>query len=128
MERKNINFRLDLGQAHQITNWMPMSRGDKYLHYRTSLVKLQVETMVVAICCMLSRNLRLKKSKVQVFDTPQVSTVLRSNLMRHHCCFRLVGYIVSRPVARNEIKRRQNTKFSLICWRKIIFFLEMRHI
>ena len=27
-------------------------------------------------------NLEKKRSKVQVFDTPQVSTVLRSNLMR----------------------------------------------
>ena len=38
-------------------------------------------------------------------------------------CNAMLCDAMCRPVARNEIKRRQNTKFSLICWRGIIFFL-----
>ena len=35
-----------------------------------------------------------KKSKVQVFDTPQVSTVLRSNLMRLYSPVDLTGNLI----------------------------------
>ena len=35
-----------------------------------------------------------KKSKVQIFDTPQVSTVLRSNLMRLYLPVDLTGNLI----------------------------------